>query len=103
MAGSMERIAPLLVELLDEGVSSIAALRLLVFVRHPRRFSEIEEMIGTERTVVNRMVSRCPGLLKKIQLPQHVWNRERGKPPVAIVATDRAQRLLKNLLISAPD
>lgn len=103
MADPFGHIDSLLVDLLDEGISSIAALRLLIFVRHPRRFSEIEEAIGTERTVVNRMVSRCPSLLKKIQLPQHVWNRERGKPPVAIVATDRAQRLLKNLLLSAPD
>ncbi|SEG89403.1 hypothetical protein SAMN05444390_11213 [Marinobacterium lutimaris] len=103
MAGPLENIDPILVELLDEGISSIAALRLLVFVRHPRRFSEIEEFIGTERTVVNRMVSRCPGLLKKIQLPQDEWNRERGKPPVAIVATDRANRLLKNLLLCTPD
>lgn len=59
-------IDSLLVDLLDEGISSIAALRLLIFVRgHPRRFSEIEEVIGTERTVVNRMVSRCPSLLPK--------------------------------------
>lgn len=103
MADPFGHIDSLLVDLLDEGISSIAALRLLIFVRHPRRFSEIEEVIGTERTVVNRMVSRCPGLLRKVQLPQDEWNRGRGKPPVAIVATDRAQRLLKNLLLSAPD
>lgn len=28
----------------------------LIFVRHPRHFAEIEEVIGTERTVVNRML-----------------------------------------------
>jgi len=77
----------------------MAALRVLVFVRQPRRFSEIEEFIGTERMAVNRMVSRCPELLQKIQLPLCDLSRERGKPPVAIVATERANELLKRLFL----
>lgn len=45
-------IDPLLVDLLDEGISSITALRLLIFVRHPRRFAEIRNKEERKRNGV---------------------------------------------------
>jgi len=85
-------------ELFDEGIASIAALKVLNYIRIPRRYEDIHRETGIDRTVVRKMINRSPGLMKKVPLPVNDENRERGKPPVAIVATERGKQLIDKLI-----
>lgn len=88
----------LLYQLFDEGIVSVQAMRLLVYVQIPRSFAEIEAALCIERMAVNRMIRNCPGLIIKYQLAQDERTRGRGRPAVAIEATARGKHLMAQFL-----
>lgn len=91
MSNGYKEVDGLLAQLQCLGISSIQGLRLLVFLRNPRRPAEVFDELGIERTILRRMYLRSPKLIDRIELTVDPDNRERGKNPIAYTLTNEGR------------
>jgi len=91
----------LLEKLEDNGVTTVATLRLLVYLKEPRSFVEIENVIGLDGSTVRKFIKRSSGLVKRVKI-HAAGHRHEGNPQVKLNLTKKGMGLIETLINPKP-
>ena len=83
--------------LLSKAGVTMTMLRLMYFLKYPRRYAEIYSETGIDRSTVRKLIISYPDMIQKKSLPFDEFGRERGKPPVAIVLGPEGKKTVETL------
>ena len=81
-------------QLQDQGVTTLAMLRVVMFLHIERSFDDIFAATGVDRSSVRRFMLKYPTLIKK---NQHPASGQPGHPPVRLALSAKGHRLIRAL------